>query len=151
MWSKLHAAGIAQTSCASISSRSIRERDTPEQLAKYVGYFSKEFVAATGSDEELTQLTRALGLVYAREPTGNGDYTVDHSASAVIIDPNGRQVGLFRPPFDADEDRGRSEDTGELRMMRVAVAAQYLRSAPAAVAHRALGDALDVSRRGRTS
>jgi protein SCO1/2 len=77
------------------------ERDTPEQLAKYVGYFDKTFVAATGSDEELTRVTRALGLVYSREPTGNGDYAVDHSASAVLIDPSGREVGLFRPPFDA--------------------------------------------------
>jgi protein SCO1 len=77
------------------------QRDTPEQLTKYVGYFDKDFVAATGSDEELTKLTRALGLIYSREPTGNGDYAVDHSASAVLIDPAGREVGLFRPPFDA--------------------------------------------------
>jgi protein SCO1/2 len=77
------------------------ERDSPEQLTKYVGYFDKDFVAATGSDEELTKVTRALGLIYSREPTGNGDYAVDHSASAVLIDPAGREVGLFRPPFDA--------------------------------------------------
>jgi protein SCO1/2 len=77
------------------------QRDTPEQLTKYVGYFDKDFVAATGSDEELTKLTRALGLIYSREPTGNGDYAVDHSASAVLIDPAGHEVGLFRPPFDA--------------------------------------------------
>jgi protein SCO1/2 len=76
-------------------------RDTPEQLTRYVGYFDKDFVAATGSDEELTRLTRALGLIYSREANGNGDYAVDHSASAVIIDPSGREVGLFRPPFDA--------------------------------------------------
>jgi protein SCO1/2 len=77
------------------------ERDTPDVLTKYVGYFDKDFVAATGSDEELTKVTRALGLIYSREPTGNGDYAVDHSASAVLIDPAGREVGLFRPPFDA--------------------------------------------------
>lgn len=77
------------------------QRDTPELLAKYVGYFDKDFIAATGSDEELTTLTRALGLIYSREPTGNGDYAVDHSASAVLIDPDAREVGLFRPPFDA--------------------------------------------------
>ena len=77
------------------------ERDKPAELAQYVGYFSKEFVGATGTDDELTQLTRALGLVYSREPTGKGDYTVDHSASAIIIDPAGREVGIFRPPFDA--------------------------------------------------
>jgi protein SCO1 len=76
-------------------------RDTPEQLTKYVGYFDKDFVAATGTDEELTRVTRGLGLIYSREPTGNGDYAVDHSASAVLIDPAGREVGLFRPPFDA--------------------------------------------------
>jgi len=78
-------------------------RDTPEQLARYVGYFNKEFVAATGSDDQLMPLTRALGLVYSREAPadGNGSYAVDHSASAVIIDPDGREVGLLRPPFDA--------------------------------------------------
>ena len=76
-------------------------RDTPELLARYVGYFNKDFIAATGSDEELTGLTRALGLVYSHEQTARGDYAVDHSASAVIIDPQGRQIGLFRPPFEA--------------------------------------------------
>ncbi|MFI4969877.1 MAG: SCO family protein [Lysobacterales bacterium] len=76
-------------------------RDTPELLARYVGYFNKDFIAATGSDEELTGLTRALGLVYSHEQTDRGDYAVDHSASAVIIDPQGRQIGLFRPPFEA--------------------------------------------------
>jgi protein SCO1/2 len=100
VWAKLHDAGIADKVRFDFISVD-PERDTPEQLAQYVGYFSKEFVAATGGDEELTKLTRALGLVYARAPEANGDYTVDHSASAVIIDPQGRQAGLFRPPFDA--------------------------------------------------
>jgi protein SCO1 len=77
------------------------ERDTPAQLARYVGYFDRDFVAATGSDGELTRLTRALGLVYSREPAADGTYTVDHSASAVIIDPDGNERGLFRPPFEA--------------------------------------------------
>lgn len=75
-------------------------RDTPDQLARYVGYFSKDFVAATGSDEELTRLTRALGLVYSREKSADGTDVVDHSAAAVIIDPRGNEAGLFRPPFD---------------------------------------------------
>lgn len=77
------------------------ERDTPEQLARYVGYFSKDFVGATGPDEALLPLTKALGMVYSRDKPENGTYSVDHSASAVLIDPAGRQVGLFRPPFDA--------------------------------------------------
>lgn len=76
-------------------------RDTPEQLARYVGFFDPAFVAATGSDEQLTLLTRALGMVYSRGTPENGTYAVDHSASAVVIDPDGNQIGLFRPPFDA--------------------------------------------------
>lgn len=77
------------------------QRDRPEQLTRYIGFFHKDFVAATGSDVELTRLTRALGLVYARVADEQGGYTMDHSASVVIIDPAGRLVGLFRPPFDA--------------------------------------------------
>jgi protein SCO1/2 len=78
-------------------------RDTPEQLARYVSYFNPAFIAATGSDDALTALTQALGLVYSRAKSDGSDYTVDHSASAVIIDPQGRQAGLFRPPFDASK------------------------------------------------
>ncbi len=77
------------------------QRDTPDHLRQYVDFFSPDFVAATGSDEELTSLTRALGLVYSRTTDANGKIEVDHSGSAVIIDPQGRLVGMFRPPFAA--------------------------------------------------
>jgi protein SCO1/2 len=75
------------------------ERDTPEQLGKYVAFFSPDFVAATGSDDELNRLTRALGLIYSRSKDANGAIQVDHSGSAVILDPQARMVGIFRPPF----------------------------------------------------
>lgn len=75
------------------------ERDTPDVLGKYVAFFSPDFVAATGSDDELTRLTRALGLLYSRSKDANGKVEVDHSGSAVIIDPQARLVGVFRPPF----------------------------------------------------
>ncbi len=78
------------------------QRDTPEQLARYVAFFNKDFVAATGTDEELTRLTRALGILYLRVPDESGGYSIDHSASAMIIDPEGRRVGMFRPPFVPD-------------------------------------------------
>ena len=77
-------------------------RDTPELLARYTAYFSPDFVASTGSDEELTRLTRSLGLLYTRGEQKDGTYSVDHSASAVLVDPQGRQAGLFRPPFEAE-------------------------------------------------
>ncbi len=75
------------------------QRDTPEQLGKYVAFFSPDFIAATGSDEQLTALTRALGLLYTRTTNADGAIEVDHSGSAVIVDPDVRLVGIFRPPF----------------------------------------------------
>ena len=77
------------------------QRDTPAQRARYVGFFDPDFVAASGDDEQLTRITHALGLVYARGEPKDGTYDVDHSASAVLIDPQGRQAGVLRPPFDA--------------------------------------------------
>ena len=79
------------------------DRDTADTLAKYVGFFSPDFVAATGTDAELTKLTRSLGIVYSRTKKDDGSVEVDHSGSIVIVDPQGRLVGLFRPPFAAKD------------------------------------------------
>jgi protein SCO1 len=77
------------------------ERDQPEVLGRYAAFYDPGFVAATGSDEQLQHLTRSLGLLYARVPDKGGSYTVDHSASIVLVNPQGRLFGLFRPPLDA--------------------------------------------------
>ena len=79
------------------------ERDSADVLAKYVGFFSPDFIAASGSDEELTRITRALGLVYSRTKKDDGTIEVDHSGSAVIIDPQGQLAGIFRPPAVAQD------------------------------------------------
>lgn len=100
VWAKLPAAtraGKVQFLFVSVDPA----RDTADKLGAYVKFFSPEFLAASGDDSQLTTLTRSLGLVYARVDDGKGGYSVDHSAAAVIIDPNARRAGLFRPPFDA--------------------------------------------------
>jgi protein SCO1/2 len=76
------------------------KRDTPEQLGKYVDFFDPGFTAVTASDEVLLPWTRSLGIVYVYTPTGPGefDYTVDHSGSILLLDPQLQLVGLFRPP-----------------------------------------------------
>jgi protein SCO1 len=79
------------------------QRDTPDKLGKYVSFFSPDFIAATGSDEELNTLTRSLGLMYTREADANGNIQVDHSGSVVIIDPDAKLRGIFRPPFAAPD------------------------------------------------
>ncbi len=80
------------------------QRDTPERLASYVEYFNPEFVALTGEHAQLFPFVRSLGLMYAiAESTDNPNYLVDHSASVVVIDPQGRAVGRFKPKYTPGE------------------------------------------------
>lgn len=71
------------------------ERDTPEQLAKYVAYFGEDNVGVTGSIEEVKKLTQALYVYFAKVELGNGNYTVDHSPAVLVVDPAGRYHSGF--------------------------------------------------------
>ncbi|HEU0151841.1 MAG TPA: SCO family protein [Arenimonas sp.] len=75
------------------------ERDTPAKTGEYAAYFHPATLAATGSQGALQAFAGSLGLVYMKVATDGGDYTMDHSSALVVIDPQGRQAGLIRPPF----------------------------------------------------
>lgn len=78
------------------------ERDTLEHLAAYVGYFSADFFGVTGSEANLKDFARQLGVLYIRsEPDADGNYLVDHTAAVFLIDPRGHLVALFQAPHDA--------------------------------------------------
>ena len=78
------------------------ERDTRQRLAEYMKYFDPSFLGVTGNDDALERLTRPLGIIYAKVPTEKSamGYVMDHSASIILIDPQGRYHALFSPPHD---------------------------------------------------
>jgi protein SCO1/2 len=78
------------------------ERDTPAIVGDYAHYFSPDTLAASPAPEELARFAQAIGLVYLKVPDAGagGGYSMDHSATLVLLDPQGRQAGLLRPPFD---------------------------------------------------
>ena len=76
------------------------ERDTPAVVGEYARYFSPAIVALTGEPATLQRFTRELGIVYMKSPPEGGDYTIDHSAAIVLIDPQGRRIGQFQAPHD---------------------------------------------------
>jgi len=78
------------------------ERDTPERMAAYLAHFDPDLVGATGSREAIESFTRGLGLAQVKNPGVRDNYTVDHSAALVLIDPRVRLAGYFQPPFDVD-------------------------------------------------
>jgi len=78
------------------------ERDQGESLADYVSWFNSDFIGVTGPEPQLVALTRQLGVAYFRETPDEetGFYNVDHSASVILVDPEGHLVGRFAHPLD---------------------------------------------------
>lgn len=78
------------------------ERDTPEQMGKYVNYFGDGNLGVTGSLDELTRLTSAIGIYFQRQPGDAENYAVDHSAAVLLVNPEGEFHALFSGPHDSD-------------------------------------------------
>ncbi len=77
------------------------QRDTPARLKNYVQYFDPEFVGLTGDEQALRQLSAALYLPYAMTaPDAQGGYSVDHSASLVLLNPAAEVVAYFSAPHE---------------------------------------------------
>ena len=81
------------------------ERDSPGRLGDYVRHFSSDFTGVTGEHDQLLPLTRKLGIAYriAEHAEGAAQYSVDHSASVLLMDPEGRLHGVFPAPHDVAE------------------------------------------------
>lgn len=77
------------------------ERDTPAAVGSYARHFSPTAIAATGEKAQIDTLAKGLGMVYMKTPLEGDDYTVDHSTTIAVLDPQGRIAGLIRPPLDA--------------------------------------------------
>ncbi|MBV7316938.1 SCO family protein [Shewanella sp. NIFS-20-20] len=71
-------------------------RDSLNKLKDYRNFFHPEIVAVTGEHQQLYPLTQALGMVYAMVGSGD-DYLVDHSASLVLLNPQGQRYAVFKP------------------------------------------------------
>jgi protein SCO1/2 len=86
-------------------------RDTPQRLAEYVGQFGQDFVGATAPLGELAPLLKELGVSYAYTAqehgahAGHADhgtpaYTVSHSETLYVLDPQARLYAVFTDPRD---------------------------------------------------
>lgn len=75
------------------------KRDSVEKLSQYIAYFNSEFIALRAEHDTLFPFARNLGLMYAI----NGEeenYLVDHSASLVLINPDGNIAAIFKPEHE---------------------------------------------------
>jgi protein SCO1/2 len=84
------------------------ERDTSERVRDYVGYFNPAFIGLGGNMDQIISLSSQLGVFFMHgEKTGDGGYSVDHTAAVFLIDPLGRVVAVFSAPHQVDSFRDR--------------------------------------------
>ena len=74
------------------------ERDTPERLAGYVKAFDPTFVGATGTKAAIDEFALRMGVAAAKRPLDGGSYSVDHTTSVFLVDPDGALHALFSAP-----------------------------------------------------
>lgn len=79
------------------------ERDTPEQLKKYLDYFGAGFIGLTGPLDDIQTLANAAGVPFIPADTSKKDYTVDHGANLALIGPDGRLRGFIRAPMRTEK------------------------------------------------
>jgi protein SCO1/2 len=77
------------------------ERDTPQQLGKYISSFGGDLIGLTGAPPEIVKATKSFGVAAARVDLPGGEYTMDHSATVFALDSDARIVAVFTPPFNA--------------------------------------------------
>jgi protein SCO1/2 len=75
-------------------------RDTPQQLKQYLGYFDKDFIGLTAPVEQIQKLANAVSIPFIPPDTSKPNYTVDHSGNLVILGPDGTQRGFIRAPMN---------------------------------------------------
>jgi protein SCO1/2 len=75
-------------------------RDTPQQLKQYLGYFDPEFQGLTAPVDDIQKLANAVSIPFIPADTSKPNYTVDHSGNLALLGPDGTQRGFIRSPLN---------------------------------------------------
>ena len=80
------------------------DRDTPDRLHDYVGYFDPELRGLTGNLAQIAVLANAVGAVYFVPPgQDEKSYLVSHSSNIALLDPSGGLRAVFTSPHVAGQ------------------------------------------------
>jgi len=74
------------------------ERDTPDLIDEFVKRFDKRFIGMTGTPDQVASVAKEFGIFYQKQPgSTNTGYLISHSASVLVIDPDGHLRVLYHP------------------------------------------------------
>ena len=71
------------------------ERDTPEIMKTYVANVSDRITGLTGEPDKVAAMTKSFGIFSRKVPLEGDDYTMDHTASVLLLDASGDFVGTI--------------------------------------------------------
>lgn len=78
--------------------------DTPQKLKDFLSRFNPAFIGITGSESQMNKLAKSASVYSWTDPQLNtaGQKIIDHSATLLLINPEGRLYALFTPPHHID-------------------------------------------------
>ncbi|MDH4990558.1 SCO family protein [Aquamicrobium lusatiense] len=88
------------------------ERDTPQILNTYISNFSDRIIGITGEPAKVFDMAKSFGIYWKKVPTEDGDYTLDHTASILLLNSQGDFFGTIA--------YGESPDTAKAKLKRLA-------------------------------
>lgn len=71
------------------------ERDTPAVLKDYLSSFHPKINALTGKQKDLDVLIKSFSIYAKKVKLDSNNYTIDHTASLILIDKNTNFVGTI--------------------------------------------------------
>lgn len=82
------------------------ERDSLKTLGHYVKAFDSHFYGAKASQALIDAMTHELGIAYykiaRKDVDGVKDYTIEHTGTIMLFNPQGQLVAFFTMPHQAD-------------------------------------------------
>jgi protein SCO1/2 len=73
------------------------ERDTPAEIASYISLYDTPIIGLTGTTAQIEQVKKQFGIYSRKVEQPGGGYSVDHSASVILLDKNGQFVATLSP------------------------------------------------------
>lgn len=71
------------------------ERDPPETVNTYVSNVSPRILGISGEPDKVFEMARSFGIYWKKVDLEGGDYTVDHTASIILLDRSGDFAGTI--------------------------------------------------------
>ena len=87
-------------------------RDTPQIMRQYVGNVSDRIVGISGNPDRVHAMLKDFGIYFRKVEGEDGDYTMDHTASILLLDRKGDLAGTIA--------YGENPDTALAKLERLA-------------------------------